>query len=72
MLENLNSAVTERIQLLEEAILLTVPRFQEQNLAAGIYGYDEMDMIRRLGLAYAEAGQTKRAVRLLSPSCMIM
>ncbi len=66
VLENLNSAVTERIQLLEEAILLTVPKFQEQHLAAGVYGYDEMDMIRRLGLAYADAGQTKRAVQLLS------
>lgn len=66
VLEKLNGAVTERIRWLEKTILLTVPRFQEQNLGAGVYGFDEMNMIRRLGLAYAEAGQTKRAVQLLS------
>lgn len=66
VLEKLNGAATERMRLLEEAVLLTAPRFQEQNLGAGVYGYDEVDIIRRLGLAYSEAGQTKRAVQLLS------
>lgn len=66
LLEKQNGTVTERIRLLKEAILLTVPRFQEQLRGAGIYGYDETDMIRRLGLAYCENGQTRQAVQLLS------
>lgn len=64
--ERLNGALTERIRLLEKAIRLTVPGFQGHHLGAGVYGYDEMDMIRRLGLAYSESGQTGRAVQLLS------
>lgn len=66
VLEKINTIVPDKINLLEEAILLTVPKFHKQNLCSGVYSYNEMNIIRKLGLAYSEAGHTKQAVELLS------
>lgn len=49
----------EQIDLLTQAIQLTVPRFDLESIESFLYTRDEITIINQIGLAYSDAGQAK-------------
>lgn len=56
----------ERLDMLLEAIRLTVPRFSVEEIESFLYSFDEIKIINQIGNAYAEAGQHKKAIDVYS------
>lgn len=51
----------ERLEMLLEAIRLTVPRFDVESLAGRLYSLDEMAIINQIAETYSETGQHEKA-----------
>lgn len=51
----------EQIDLLMQAIRLTVPRFDLDEIERFLYSVDEIKIINQLGIAYSDNGQNKKA-----------
>jgi transcriptional regulator with XRE-family HTH domain len=51
----------ERINLLMQAIRLTVPRFDLETIGNFLYTLDEIKIINQIGIAYSDDGQNKKA-----------
>lgn len=54
----------EQIDLLMQAIQLTVPRFDLESIESFLYTRDEITIINQIGLAYSDAGQNKKAAEI--------
>lgn len=54
----------EQIDLLMQAIRLTVPRFDLENIESFLYTKDEITIINQIGLAYSDDGQNKKAAEI--------
>ena len=55
----------EQIDLLMQAIRLTVPRFDLESIESFLYTKDEITIINQIGLAYSsDAGQNKKAAEI--------
>lgn len=54
----------EQITLLMQAIRLTVPRFDLENIESFLYTKDEITIINQIGLAYSDDGQNKKAAEI--------
>lgn len=54
----------EQISLLMQAIRLTVPRFDLENIESFLYTKDEITIINQIGLAYSDDGQNKKAAEI--------
>lgn len=54
----------EQIDLLMQAIQLTVPRFDLESIESFLYTKDEITIINQIGLAYSDAGQNKKAAEI--------
>ncbi len=52
----------EQLDILLEAIRLTVPRFDLDKIDSFLYSFDEIKIINQIGNAYSEAGQCKKAI----------
>lgn len=57
-------APMEQISLLMQAIRLTVPRFDLENIESFLYTKDEITIINQIGLAYSDDGQNKKAAEI--------
>lgn len=57
---------TEQIELLMEAIRLTVPRFELNKISSFRYSMDETRIINQIANTYANAGQEKKAAGIFS------
>ena len=51
----------EQIDLLMQAIRLTVPRFELDQIEQFLYSRDEITMVNQIGLAYSNDGQNEKA-----------
>ena len=51
----------EQLDMLLEAIRLTVPRFDLDKIESFLYSFDEIKIINQIGNIYAHAGQQKKA-----------
>ncbi|MDE6934461.1 MAG: transcriptional regulator [Oscillospiraceae bacterium] len=56
----------EQLDILLEAICLTVPRFDLDKIESFLYSFDEIKIINQIGNAYAEAEQHKKAIDVYS------
>lgn len=56
----------EQLDILLEAIRLTVPRFDLDKIESFLYSFDEIKIINQIGNAYAEAEQHKKAIDVYS------
>jgi len=56
----------EQLDILLEAIRLTVPRFTLEELESFLYSFDEIKIINQIGNTYAEAEQHKKAIDVYS------
>ena len=54
----------ERINLLMQAIRLTVPRFELDQIEQFLYSRDEITMVNQIGLAYSDDGQNEKAAEI--------
>ena len=54
----------EHIDLLMQAIRLTVPRCDLESIESFLYTRDEITIINQIGLAYSDAGQNKKAAEI--------
>ena len=54
----------ERIDLLMQAIRLTVPRFELDQIEQFLYSRDEITMVNQIGLAYSDDGQNEKAAEI--------
>lgn len=54
----------EQIDMLMQAIRLTVPRFDLENIESFLYTKDEITIINQIGLAYSDDGQNKKAAKI--------
>lgn len=54
----------EQIDMLMQAIRLTVPRFDLENIESFLYTKDEITIINQIGLAYLDDGQNKKAAEI--------
>ena len=54
----------EQITLLMQAIRLTVPRFDLENIESFLYTKDEITIINQIGLAYSDDEQNKKAAEI--------
>lgn len=54
----------EQIDMLMQAIRLTVPRFDLENIESFLYTKDEITIINQIGLAYSNDGQNKKAAEI--------
>lgn len=54
----------EQISLLMQAIRLTVPRFDLENIESFLYTKDEITIINQIGLAYSDDEQNKKAAEI--------
>lgn len=54
----------EQIDLLMQAIQLTVPRFDLENIESFLYTKDEITIINQIGIAYSDDGQNKKAAEI--------
>lgn len=54
----------EQIDMLMQAIRLTVPRFDLENIESFLYTKDEITIINQIGLAYSDDGQNKKAAEI--------
>lgn len=61
----------EQIDLLMQAIQLTVPRFDLESIESFLYTRDEITIINQIGLAYSDAGQNKKQLKS-TISCLSM
>ncbi len=51
----------EKLKILNQAIELTVPKFDANHIETGLYGIDEMKTINQIALVYYNMGQKKKA-----------
>ena len=58
----------EQLDMLLEAIRLTVPRFDLDKIESFLYSFDEIKIIDQIGNIYAHAGQQKKAIDIYSRS----
>ena len=56
-----NYSFEKRLEMLLEAIRLTVPRFDADELSGRLYSLDETAIINQIAEAYSEAGQHEKA-----------
>ncbi len=56
----------EQLDMLLEAIRLTVPRFDLDKIESFLYSFDEIKIINQIGNIYAHAGQQKKAIDIYS------
>lgn len=56
----------EKISMLTEAIRMTAPYFDLDDIGRGLYTTDEIKIINQLALAYADAGEHLEAIGILS------
>ena len=56
----------EQLDILLEAIRLTVPRFDLDKIESFLYSFDEIKIINQIGNIYAHAGQQKKAIDIYS------
>lgn len=56
----------ERLDMLLEAIRLTVPRFALEEIESFLYSFDEIKIINQIGNAYSKDGQHKKAIDVYS------
>lgn len=54
----------EQIDMLMQAIRLTVPRFDLENIESFLYTKDEITIINQIGLAYSDDGQNKKSAEI--------
>lgn len=54
----------EQIELLMQAIQLTVPRFSIDDIEKFLYTRDEITIINQIGIAYSDDGQNKKAAEI--------
>lgn len=54
----------EQIDMLMQAIRLTVPCFDLENIESFLYTKDEITIINQIGLAYSDDGQNKKAAEI--------
>ena len=54
----------EQIDLLMQAIRLTVPRFELDQIEQFLYSRDEITMVNQIGLAYSDDGQNEKAAEI--------
>jgi transcriptional regulator with XRE-family HTH domain len=54
----------EQIDLLMQAIRLTVPRFDLDEIERFLYSTDEIKIINQIGIAYSDEGQNKKAAEI--------
>lgn len=54
----------EQIDMLMQAIRLTVPRFDLENIESFLYTKDEITIINQIGLAYSDDEQNKKAAEI--------
>ncbi|MDE6280424.1 MAG: helix-turn-helix transcriptional regulator [Oscillospiraceae bacterium] len=54
----------ERLGMLQEAIRLTVPRFDLERVGLGPYSAEELRLIKQIASTYTEAGRYEEAVRV--------
>ena len=54
----------EQIDLLMQAIRLTVPRFDLDEIERFLYSTDEIKIINQIGIAYSDDGQNKKAAEI--------
>ena len=54
----------ERIDLLMQAIRLTVPRFELDQIEQFLYSRDELKIINQIGIAYSDEGQHEKAAEI--------
>ena len=54
----------ERIDLLMQAIRLTVPRFVLDEIERFLYSTDEIKIINQIGIAFSDDGQNKKAAEI--------
>ena len=54
----------ERIDLLMQAIRLTVPRFELDQIEQFLYSRDELKIINQIGIAYSDEGQNEKAAEI--------
>lgn len=59
--ENTPYSFDEKLSMLLEAIHLTVPRFDLEEVNDGLYSFDEVKIINQIAGAYSENGQNKKA-----------
>lgn len=63
--EDDNYGLEEQREILFEAIRLTVPGFDEEEIGCKIYSLNELKIIIQIAVNYAESGQHKKAIDLL-------
>ena len=63
--EDDNYVLEEQREILFEAIRLTVPGFDEEEIGCKIYSLNELKIIIQIAVNYAESGQHKKAIDLL-------
>ena len=56
----------EQIRMLTEAIRMTVPRFDLDDIGRGLYTTDEIKIINQLAVVYSNAGDSMGAISILS------
>ncbi len=54
----------ERLELLYEAIKLTVPRFDIQKISDHLYGIIEVKIINQIAQVYSEQGESEKAIEI--------
>ena len=54
----------EQIDMLMQAIRLTVPRFNLDEIESFLYSKDEIKIINQIGIAYSDNGQNKKAAEI--------
>lgn len=64
--ENGPYSLEEKLRLLTEAIRMTSPRFDVDNIGNGLYTTDEIKIINQLALVYSKAGKAMNAISIWS------
>lgn len=64
--ENGDYSLEEKISMLTEAIRVTSPRFDIDDIGRGLYTTDEIKIINQLASAYSIAGESMDAINILS------
>ncbi len=56
----------EKVKMLMDAIRMTAPRFDLDDLGSGLYSVDEIKIINHLAIAYSKAGKSMEAIGIWS------
>ena len=55
----------KQLQMLMEALRMTVPHFDLEEISGGLYSFEEVKIINQIAVTYAGSGQRRRAIDIL-------